>query len=188
MQSYAYEEAQSHFQRGLQAKGVLLEGTEPVSNAEEAALLCGFGQAQLGTHERSQVLEPIASLGRAFDYYAGSGDVELALAIAVQSQFPPNTGAEIIAKALGMVSPDSHEAGRLLSRYVMPLRGDYDASQDAFQRAMAIAERENDSDLQMQSLVAAACVDFTHCRFDASLAKNLQAVRLAVNIALFVFR
>ncbi|MCH8282927.1 MAG: AAA family ATPase, partial [Chloroflexi bacterium] len=178
----AYEEASSHFQRGLSAKGVPLSGADVAPDGEAAALLVGLGNAQFGTHERGQTAEPVTSLTRAFDFYAGSGDLARAVNIGVYSQFPVNTGGELLAKALELVSPDSHEAGVLLSRYIMPLRGDYERAQDAFYRAMAIAEREKDLDLQLDTLVAMACVDFTHIRFDDSLERNHRAVGLAGSV------
>ncbi|MFB3093449.1 MAG: AAA family ATPase, partial [Dehalococcoidia bacterium] len=42
--AYAYEEALSHFQRGLEAKEVPLEGNDPARDAEVAALLYGLGR------------------------------------------------------------------------------------------------------------------------------------------------
>ena len=47
--AYAHEDAQAHFQRGLVAKVVPLEGTEPAKDAEAAALLFGLGRAQAAT-------------------------------------------------------------------------------------------------------------------------------------------
>ena len=180
--AYAYEEASSHFQRGLTAKGVPLSAPEPARDEEAAALLVGFGNAQIGTHERGHVAEVMITLRRSFDFYAGSGDVARAVKIGMYTQFPPNAGGEIIAKALELVSSDSHEAGVLLSRNIMLLRGDYERASDAFHRAMAIAERYNNVEAQLDSLSAMACVDYSHMRFDDSLERNRRAISLAGSV------
>jgi len=178
----AYEEASLHFQRGLSAKGVPLSGSDAAPDGDAAALLMGLGNAQFGTYERGQASAPITTLTRAFDFYSASGDVERAVNIGVFSQIALNTGGELLAKALELVSPDSHEASLLLSRRIMPLRGDYERAQDAFNRAMAIAEREKDLDTQLDTLVAMACVDFTHFRLDDSLERNRRAISLAGSV------
>ena len=88
----------------------------------------------------------------------------------------------MIGNGLDLVSSDAPEAGVLWSRYIMPSRRDYDKAQDAFSRAVAIAQREGDLDLQMETLVAMACVDFTYSKFEASLERNLEAIRLAETV------
>ena len=52
--------------------------------------------------------------------------------------------AELLARALTLVPADSHEAGRVLSRYGGVLgggEGDYEGAQHALERATAIARR-----------------------------------------------
>ena len=78
MASYAHDEAQAYFQRGLAAKDVVLTGTEPASDGEAAALLFGFGRAQGSTGQLADAWE---TLRRAFDYYAEAGDVTMAIAV-----------------------------------------------------------------------------------------------------------
>ena len=73
--SYAYEEAISHFQRALAAK----EGEE--TDAEKAALLFGLGRAQ-GAIFGQNLEEAGSTLGQAFDYYAGAGDIDRAVRVA----------------------------------------------------------------------------------------------------------
>jgi len=177
----AYEEAAAHFQRGMAAKGVALTGAEPARDAEEAALLTGLGQAQSGTLGRQGVAAVTATLARAFDYYMASGDSERAVSIAAY-HLPINTDSELIAKALELVEPGSHDAGLLQARYITPQRADYESAHDAFHSAMAIAQHEQDPALEMRTLVAAACVDFTNCRFEQSLARNLRAIELAEGV------
>ena len=119
--AYAYEEALRHFERGLTAKGVPQSSDEPASDAEAATLLFGLGRAQSATLERRQRPEAIATMLRAFDYYAEAGDVDLAVAVAgdpLLSEGVEGSGAtQAVARALSLVPPDSHAAGRLLCNY-----------------------------------------------------------------------
>ena len=148
--AYAWEEALTQFERALVAKGVSSEGTHPASDAETAALLFGLGRAQLATLERYQWPEAFANLQRAFEYYAKAEDISAAVAIADYPTHPwagEHTGsAEMIAHALALVPADSPEAGRLLSRYgmVIGIEDRYEEAQEAFGRALAIAQREGE--------------------------------------------
>jgi DNA-binding CsgD family transcriptional regulator len=201
--AYAWEEAQAHFQRALAAKegqspvgaGQALpwgsEGAVPTSrdaptgDAETAALLFGLGRAQAGTLERHQTQEAVATLQRAFDYYAAAGDVAGALAVA---QYPMTIGtgrtgvAGFIPRALKLVPPDSLAAGRLLCSYGAELgrvEGDYENAQAAFAQALAIARREGDLALEVRTLAEAADVDHFHLRFQEDLEKARRAIALA---------
>ena len=82
LSAYAWEEAQAHFERALIAKGFLITGDEPAMDAEAASLLFGLGRAQVATFQGSQVQDAVATLKRAFDYYAEAGDVAHAVAVA----------------------------------------------------------------------------------------------------------
>jgi tetratricopeptide (TPR) repeat protein len=210
--SYGWEEAQAHFQRALAAKegqspvGAGLQGLSrdeialpwgsqgavptsrdaPTGDAETAALLFGLGRAQLATLERHQTEEAVATLQRAFDYYAAAGDVAGALAVA---QYPMAIGilgrtgvAGFIPRALKLVPPDSLAAGRLLYSYGHELgrvEGDYENAQAAFAQALAIARREGDLALEVRTLAAAADVDFYHLRFQEGLERARRAIALA---------
>ena len=134
--AYAYEEVITHFERGLVACGINLSGTEPASDEEAATLLFGLARAQSATFEGHQLGEVFTTLSRAFEYYAEAGNVALAVAAA---EFPISSPgyrisgvAELMARALTLVPSDSHEAGRLLSRYGGILggaEGDYEGAQ-----------------------------------------------------------
>ncbi len=178
--TYGYEEALAHFERALAAK----EG-QP-TDAEMAALLFGQGRAQAATLERHEVRQVVAKLHRAFDYYAAAGDVARAVAVAETPLFYVSGYgtelAQLIARALALVPADSHEAGRLLSRYgfVMGMEeGDDKAAQEAFDRALTIAKHEDDAVLEMRTLAGACNVDYFHLRFQESVAKGLKAIELA---------
>ena len=63
--------------------------------------------------------------------------------------------AQLLARALTLVPSDSHDAGRLLSRYGTVLglvEGDYEEAQEAFGRALAIAQHVGDVALEMWTL------------------------------------
>jgi tetratricopeptide (TPR) repeat protein len=84
---------------------------------------------------------------------------------------------------LTLVAPDTVAAGRLLPIYSMELgrfENDYDKAQGAFERALAIARRVNDVDLQMRTLAAWSQVEYFHLRLVDCLEKSLQVVELAL--------
>jgi len=184
--TFAWEEALSHCRQGLQAKGVPLEGTEPASDAAEAALLFGLGRAQMATLERQEIPAAIRNLTRAFDYYAKVGDEGQAVAVA-ETPLPSASGllvgaAQLTERALELVSPDSMAAGRLLAsrlRVVGLQEGDYEGAQDMFQQAVAIARQEQDPALEAWVLVAAAAVDSFYLRLDPMIEKSNLAIPLA---------
>ena len=189
--TFAWEDAQVHFQRGLAAKEVSLTGTEPARDRETADLLFGLGRAQASTLERHELHMAVTTLSRAFDYYAETGDVERAVAVAGYS-LPTLVGyrtgeAQLItrARALALVPADSQVAGPLLSRYGWVLgcqEGDYQGAQRAFGQAIAIAQREEDATLELGTLAYGAIVDWVHCHSRESLRKSEAAMELAPRV------
>jgi len=183
--AYAWEDGLAHFQRGLAAKKVPLTGTEPAPDADAAAFLFGLGRAQAATRGPYQQGETVESMRRAFEYFAQAGNIPLAVDVA---EYPASRGGEMgefISKALTMVSPDSHEAGRLLSRHGLVLgraEGDYDGAQEAFSRALAIARREGDEALEMRTSAVAADVAYMHLRHEECLQRSLRTIDLAQRI------
>ena len=182
--SFAPEEALTHFERALTPK----KG-QPM-DAETAALLFGLGRAQVAALPRSQMHDAIDTLARAFEYYESSGDVERAVAVAeipiVGFGFGHRTGlGQIIERALALVPPESHQAGRLFSRYGRVLGmedGNYDGAQDAFGKAISIAQREGDTTLEMRTLPTAANIDSFHLHPEEALWKSCRAIELAIPI------
>ena len=184
--TYAYEDAITHFERGLVARDITLSGAEAASDEEAAALLFGLARAQSATGVGHQLVEAFATLSRAFEYYAKVGNVALAVAAA---EFPiaslpfriPGV-AELMARALTLVPADSYEAGRLLSRYGGILgvaEVDYEGAQEALGRAIAIARREGDVALEVQTRSNAAVVSGNHLRPQESVDNGLRAIELA---------
>jgi len=185
MASHAYEDALAHFERGLVARNITLSGTEAASDAESAALLFGLARSQTSILERHQLWETFATLSRAFEYYAKAGNVALAVTAAefpiAPTPFRIPDVAELLVRALTLVQPDSHEAGRLLSRYG-GIRGaayDYEGAQEALGRAIAIARNEGDVLLEVRTLTYAAVVSGLHLRWQESVDNGLRAIDLS---------
>ena len=184
--AYAYEDALTHFERGLVARGINLLGTEAASDEEVAALLFGLARTQSSTLERHRLGEAFDNLRRAFEYYAETGNVALAVAAAEFPIAPLRNliigAAELMARALTLVPPDSHEAGRLLSRYggvLGVVKCDYEGAQHALGRAMDIARRVGDLPLEAQTLTYAAAVSANHLQWQESVENGLRAIELA---------
>jgi len=184
--SYAYEDALTHFERGLVARGITLSGTEVASDEQAAALLFGLARAQAATVEGHQVGEAFATLSRAFEYYVEAGNIAQAVAVAEFPIAPPQYlipgVAELMARALSLVPADSRELGRLLSRYggTLGAEGDYEGAQEALGRALAIARREEDVPLEVQTLAYAADTCGRHLHFQECLDNGLRAIELAI--------
>ncbi|MFQ6028388.1 MAG: AAA family ATPase, partial [Dehalococcoidia bacterium] len=178
--AYSSEESITYFERGLEAKGA-----QPM-DAETAALLFGLGRSQAATLPRENMHEAVASLNRSLDYYIEAGDVAGALLVA-EYTLPLALGrlsgvAQLVAKALALIPPDSHQAGRLLSNYGRLLgteENDYDRARESLDQALVIARRENDTALEMRSLANAARVNFYHCHYVDSLEQSQKAIELA---------
>jgi tetratricopeptide (TPR) repeat protein len=182
--AHAHEEAATHFERGLATK----DG-QPV-DAEMAALLFGLGRAQLGTLETRELQRSVESMRRAFEYYAGAGD--LASAVSVGSfPLPPSFGlaetglTEMLGRALGMVEPGSHDEGRLLCTYgwyTCVADEDQEAGRKAFERAIELAQRYGDTALETRTLVNAAHIDWLNTDYGGCLEKGLKAIELAEGV------
>ena len=81
--------------------------------------------------------------------------------------------------------PDSVEAGYLLSRYGMALDyeyGDHEGAQAAFDKAVAIARREGEWELELRTLVSASHVDAIQLRYKESLEKDMRSIELAAQV------
>ena len=184
---YAWEESEVHFQRALGAKQVPLNGSEPATDAETADLLFGLGRAQVGVFPLYRVREAIATLSRAFNYYADVRDADRALSVIQYPIFGIGVGrssgrAQMLERALTLIPPDSHLEGELLTDYGLALglhEGDYHGAQAAFDRALAVARRNGNTSLEMRTLCFAARVDRLEDQPQKSLAKSLQAIELA---------
>ncbi|PKB65990.1 MAG: hypothetical protein BZY81_08390 [SAR202 cluster bacterium Io17-Chloro-G4] len=189
LDSYAWAEAQKHFQIGLNAKGADSTGSEPAPDLIAAELYFGLGRAQVALAQSIQSNDAVTSFSRAFEQFVSSGEVERAVAIAVHpsplmSGYVTGAG-KLITRALDLVPADSLQAGRLQASYgrVKGLEeADYDGASQAFKAALDIATQHDDAGLELQTLSFACDVDGYHIRMPEALRRGLRAVNLATRI------
>ena len=185
---YAFEDAVAHFERALAARAIDPIGNEAATDEQAAALLFGLARAKSTTGVVQQVEEAFAALNRAFEYYADTGNVELAVAAAEFPIAPPPnriSGVGLIARALTLVPADSIEAGRLLSRYggiLGAASGDYAGAQEALEKAISIARREQDIPLEIEALTYSADVSWQYCHWQMSIDHGLRAIELSSGV------
>ncbi|MCI0441315.1 MAG: AAA family ATPase [Chloroflexi bacterium] len=176
--AYAWEDAITHFQRGLAAN----EGQQ--MDAETAAIASCLGRslAALGHHEQAAT-----HLERAFAYYAEVGDVTRALAT-VEHPYASHLLIQLkdtLFQALELVPADSLESARLLCSYGLSVgvRGNgYAQGQDALEASLAIARREEDVALERRVMAVFAIVDGYHMKWQQCLEKSLCALELAAQV------
>ena len=185
LRSQAYEEARRLFRQALAAKA-----GEPMDD-QTADLLVGLARAELATlglHDKAAFREVVARMRRAFDHYAGAGDITRAVEIAalpVPPIYRTTSVAEyrdLTARALALVVPDSLESGRLLASsgwFAGANESDLDSATSAFERAIAIARRHGDDGLETRTLLNAAHVDFQHARWTECSTHATAALALA---------
>ena len=191
--AFAWEEALVHLIRGLEARGGGTTQFPEAEDGESARLHFALAQAIAGTGyaprvdgDASGFDECLRSLAKAFGFFAKTGDVDRAVAVA---RFPvptlpgQRTGSrDLIEAALKLVPGNSHNAGLLFSRLarVMALEeNDDSASQEASNKALAIAKSTGDVALEMHTLVNAGETDLNYLRFPEGLRKVRAAIELA---------
>ena len=175
LRSFAHEEALVHYERGLAAK------EDQPTDDDTAALLFGLGRVQVATRQRR---EASSTLSRAFEYYIGEGNMSATVDVAERLPLIPGFSgvSESLSRALELVPPDSHAAGRLLARYGLSLnyeKGDYESSQQVFSQALEIARREGDEALEMEVLANTSSLDANNRRWQDVLTKSLRVIELA---------
>ena len=180
--NYAYEDALEYFQRALSAK----EGQ--AMDSETARLHFGLAKAQEATSSSRDNLVYL-NIIKAFNYYVESGDVSAAITVA---RYPvgnlPMTDigrTELTSRALALVSPESIDAGFLLAFRglgVFHEKRDYETAQESFDKALAIAEREQDSALEIRVLANAIQVDLWNLRLQDLPARGMRAMEVARSI------
>jgi DNA-binding SARP family transcriptional activator len=178
----APEQALAYFERALAAKG------STRMDDLVASLLFGLARAQLATLGHDQLGIAVASLRRAFEYYAEGGDVPHAVAVAAHPlplslRFGRTDAAELFARALTLVPPGSREAGMVLAQqgwFSGFIDADYDRAQREFLSALSIAEREGDATIARRTLANAAFVDAFHLEWRDCLVRGYRAIELAL--------
>ena len=178
MSSYAWEDAQAHFERALAAK------EEQAMDAETAAIVSGLGHAlaALGQHEQAAT-----NLKRAFAHYAEVGDVTRAVATvdSPRNMFLNMFMKDTLAQALDLVPAGSLQSARLLCSFGLSVgtRGNgYAEGQTALEGSLAIARCEGDIALEMRVMAAYANVDGMHMKWQQSLEKSLRALELSTQV------
>jgi len=185
LSAYAWEEAVPHLSRALTAKGINAESTETEQplDGESAAILFALGQAQVALNLSDKA---VSSLHRSFDYYAQAGDVSRVLEIAEygHSLHVVYGMRDVMPRALELVEPDSHEAGRVLANYGFALgqEGEYDKALEMFDRALAISRREADKALEARTLANLGNVHGFYLRWKECQEANSQAIELTADI------
>ena len=189
--AHAYERGMEYFRQGIEAKGVDPDAPTQVSDEDTAALLFGLVRARAGvvTFRPGYYKEAVAVLRIVFEYYARTGNIDLALDVArypLRQELGEWSGlANIVGPALELAPPDSLALGRLLVHYGR-IKGfeeaDYPAADAAFQEGLAIAKKFGDLDLEQRTLVEAAQVDFYHLRGDESVGNARAALAVPVPV------
>ena len=191
--AYAFEDALSHFERGLAAKKVVVSelassGFE-APDEQAAELRFGLARAQRFTLPRHRLSEVEITIKPAFDYYVRVGDVPQALAITdfIGGQLVRGPiSATIFTEALNLVPSDSRESGRILSRYADVLDaglGDHKAATDALDKALEIAQRGNDALMEIHVLAKMGSLHYYQLEFQESLDRATRAIELIPSIS-----
>lgn len=176
--NFANDDAMTHFTRALE----LIE--EERRDIFKAELLFGLFQAKAAVLD-SPGEELLEHLHASFDIFVDLGDTEGAVSVAEFPFFLGSAARGISAigeRALALVPEDSLQAGRVLVQYGHTRyfeTGDYDLCKGIFDRAMVIARRENDRNLEMRALVCSLEIDLRAGRWKECLSKAKRATNLA---------
>ena len=178
--TYAPEEALVHFGRALEVKA-----TQPM-DSETAFILVSLSRALILL---GKIEEAMPHLTSAFHYYEESGDIDRAVDVAELSSFPDIVDprlqiTRLRERALNLVPPDSHEAGRLLCQYgrYQYHKADYETARDFLGRALSIARREDDKSLEMRILANWAHLELFNLNTPGFFEKAFRAIELAQEV------
>jgi tetratricopeptide (TPR) repeat protein len=176
--AYAWGESQVHFERGLAAKE-----NQPM-DAETAAIVHGLAQAQAAGGDIEEIRSHVLfNLTRAFDYYAETGEIAKAIAVAEHSHSGPLSMVmtDLLSRALRLVDPNSRQEASLLSAYGLSVginSKDIGPSKQALDRALDISRQGNHTDLEKRALANSAQVNNFHLRFHEGLENALNAIAI----------
>ena len=140
----------------------------------------GLGYAQAALNQLDHAL---SSFHRAFDFYASTGNGAKAVAIAEHG----HSGhiifgmRDLMLRALELVDPESHDAGRILANYGFALGRTAEGYQDAMvtlERALAISRRESDKVLEVRTQANMANIYGVHLQWEECLDAGLRAIEL----------
>jgi DNA-binding SARP family transcriptional activator len=178
--AHAYDDAIRHFQRALAAR----EGA-PMDD-DTAELVFALVRSEFLGRDRLDLEGAVERMRRAFDYHLSVGHEQRAVDIAAHP-IPPVWGPtelpDLLRRSLELTEPDSLDAGRILAnigRFAGTNDGNYDAAQEAFDRALAIARIHGDRALERRVLTLAARVDWWFRRWESCTEKSRLALELAL--------
>ena len=170
LDGHAHEDANEHFQRGVNAKE-----NEPMDD-ETAALLFGLGRIKLSEGKSDEMIDLFT---RAFDHYEQKGDLDRAVDIAAYIPISKGTykASPLINRAMKLVAPGSSQERRLLplhiffrSVYAWFLNtGKYEEFSVIFRDILEIAKQERDIGLESRILYMWAVMDRTYDRYEELL-------------------
>ena len=174
--AHAYDAALAYFRQALDAKGRQLDD-------DAAWLHFEVARCEFATLERYDLDGALEHIRVAFTHFLESGDERSAVTIAMHPLpyvYGSPDAADLAARALDLVPPESPEAGHLLSTlgWFSGLTS-YERSRDAFARAHGIAATLGDRSLERTLLVREAHVDFWHLRLRECLDKAVRSIVLA---------
>ena len=175
--AHAYDEALAYFRQALDAK------KRREMDDETALLLFGLARCEFATRERYDLGDALEHMSLAFTHFLESGNEKSAVEIAVHPipyVYGLPDAADLAARALELVPPNSSDAGHLLSTLGwFTGMTNYERAREAFGRSLAIAGKLRDGALERKVLVSEAHVDFWHLEYRACLEKSLRAIELA---------
>jgi DNA-binding CsgD family transcriptional regulator/tetratricopeptide (TPR) repeat protein len=184
--AYAFDEALAFLSRALAAREGET-GPQPAERATDedtAAILLALGYAQAAL---DQLNDALSSFHRAFDLYTSLGNVSKVVEIA---EYGHDGGliagmSDLIPRALDMVDPDSHDAGKILANYgyALGVTGDgLDSGLAALERALVISKHENDKILEARTLADMANIYGFHLHWEECLNAGSRAIELSVDL------
>ncbi|MDP6665844.1 MAG: AAA family ATPase [Dehalococcoidia bacterium] len=180
--AYAWSEARAYFEQALDALGK----TTPVT--ERAALLSSLGRVELLSLPYPDIQRGWDNSAWAFDLYVELGNVESAVEVTkamAQADYPASWvhgDANLLPRALELVSPDSLEAGYLLLRYGAAIRAereDVTGSLAALEQSLEIAQRAGDRDLEFLVLNSLGEMKYLDRDYRGNIEASMMLMQLA---------
>ncbi|MCZ6538962.1 MAG: AAA family ATPase, partial [Chloroflexi bacterium] len=146
--------ARHHFQRVLE-----LTSNQEI-NSIRAQALGGMWKISSRTAHESEISGLVHLLAESFDFFMANGKTSSAVELASWSTTPYVSARgvdNVIGRAIELVKPDSHDAGRLFARKIATAYMERRAMNEAeynFERAVEIARVYEDTELELSAISA----------------------------------
>jgi DNA-binding CsgD family transcriptional regulator/tetratricopeptide (TPR) repeat protein len=179
--AYAFEDARAYFDHSLAA----LDGQPP--DRALAAALFGLGRARMWLPDGLEVQDGFDNLARAFDLYLELGDREGAITVAVHPHFfygRVSGSAELLSRALDLVSDDAPETGQLLELYGLALGSELEdaaGAKIALEKSLELARSTGNLDLEARVLGSLSWSRYHELDYRGSIEAGRAAIELARN-------